>query len=114
MNNLITNYNFIPFAHRGGTDFAPENTFEAFEAAVDIGYKFLETDVHPNADGQLMAFHDQTLDRVTDFSGNIQNLTSKELNAIKVKDKYRIPFLKELLENFSDCFDELLMITNSL
>ena len=104
MNNLITNYNFIPFAHRGGTDFAPENTFEAFEAAVDIGYKFLETDVHPNADGQLMAFHDQTLDRVTDFSGNIQNLTSIELYDIKVKDKYRIPFLEELLENFPDCF----------
>lgn len=104
MNNLITNSNFIPFAHRGGTDFAPENTFEAFNSAVKIGYKFLETDVHPNADGKLMAFHDPTLDRVTNFKGSIQELTSKDLNKVKVDDKFRIPVLEELFESFPDCF----------
>ena len=53
---------FMAFAHRGGTEFAPENTYEAFSAAVETGYKYLETDVHPNADEKLMAFHDPTLD----------------------------------------------------
>lgn len=65
----------IPFAHRGGSDEAPENTLPAFEAAVALGYRYLETDVHLTADGALVAFHDETLDRVTDSRGHIANLS---------------------------------------
>src|SRR2546423_11136368 len=64
----------IPFAHRGGASEAPENTMPAFEYAVGLGYRYVETDVHLTADGVLLAFHDDVLDRVTDRTGVIAEL----------------------------------------
>ena len=64
----------IPFAHRGGAGEWPENTMPAFEGAVRLGYRYVETDVHVTADGVLLAFHDDVLDRVTDHAGVIAKL----------------------------------------
>ena len=104
MNLSKNNDQFMAFAHRGGTEFAPENTYEAFSSAVGIGYKYLETDVHPNADNKLMAFHDSSVDRVTNYKGKICNFTSSELKKIKIKEKFQIPFLEDLIESFSKSF----------
>ena len=104
MNLSKNNDQFMAFAHRGGTEFAPENTYEAFSSAVSIGYKYLETDVHPNADNKLMAFHDSSVDRVTNYKGKICNFTSSELKKIKVEEKFQIPFLEDLIESFSKSF----------
>ena len=67
------------FAHRGGAAHAPENSWTAFEHAVKLGYSYLETDARATSDGRLMAFHDRTLDRVTDGSGPIGARTYEEV-----------------------------------
>ncbi len=71
----------IAFAHRGGAGDHPENTLPAFAAAVALGYRYVETDVHLTADGVVMAFHDAVLDRVTDRAGPIALLTAAEVEA---------------------------------
>ncbi len=71
----------IASAHRGGAGEAPENTLAAFEIAVTLGYRYLETDAHVTRDGVLVAFHDDRLDRVTDRTGAIAELGIIEVEA---------------------------------
>ncbi|UDY36443.1 glycerophosphodiester phosphodiesterase [Dermatobacter hominis] len=93
-----------PFAlaHRGGDEVAPENTARAFAAAVDAGYRYLETDVHVSADGELFAFHDDVLDRVTDRTGAVAAHTAAELREVRIGGTDPIPTLDELLGAFPD------------
>lgn len=66
----------IAIAHRGGTEELPENTLPAFDAAVALGYRHLETDAHVSSDGVVFSFHDRILDRVTDHRGRLSDLTA--------------------------------------
>lgn len=91
----------LAFAHRGGAVDAPENTMAAFTAAVGLGYRYLETDAHLTADGVVVAFHDDALDRVTDTTGFIADRTWDEVAAARVGGE-RIPRLDELLTTFPD------------
>ena len=94
----------IPFAHRGGARHPEleglENTMAAFRHAVALGYRYLETDVHVTRDGVLLAFHDPHLDRVTDLSGAIADLTYAEVQAARVGGRERVPTLEELVDAF--------------
>ena len=92
----------IPFAHRGGTSAAPENTMPAFEHAVSLGYRHLETDVHLSADGVLMAFHDSDLSRTCGVDRSIADMTADELAAVRVDGRASIPTMSELFERFAD------------
>jgi glycerophosphoryl diester phosphodiesterase len=92
----------LAFAHRGGAGDWPENTMPAFEHAVGLGYRYLETDVHVTADGVLLAFHDDHLDRVTDRSGAIAALPWSEVAKARVDGREPIPRLTDLLEAFPD------------
>jgi len=69
----------IAFAHRGGRLRWPENTLLAFRKSAELGYRYFETDLHLSADGVLMVFHDDTLDRTTNGSGPINDYAVAEL-----------------------------------
>ncbi|GAA1523434.1 glycerophosphodiester phosphodiesterase [Actinomadura kijaniata] len=91
----------IPFAHRGGNG-RPENSMAAFQRAVDLGYRYLETDAHATADGKVVAFHDRTLDRVTDRTGAIAALPYSEVARARIDGTEPIPLLEDLLGSFPD------------
>ena len=93
----------IPFAHRGGASEHPENTMAAFESAVAMGYRYLETDVHATADGVVVAFHDHVLDRVTDRTGRIADLPWSAVNRARVggRDDQGVPRLEDVLGTWS-------------
>jgi glycerophosphoryl diester phosphodiesterase len=86
----------LAFAHRGAGG-QPENTMAAFEAAVRLGYRYVETDVQVTADGVLVVFHDDRLDRVTDRSGRVAELAYAEVRRARVAGREPIPTLEELL-----------------
>lgn len=90
------------FAHRGGSDERPENTWAAFEHAVELGYSHLETDVHLSADGQVVAYHDPDLQRATGHPGKIADLTMAQLQAIPSPDGRGIPLMRDLLRRWPE------------
>ncbi|MCO5972309.1 glycerophosphodiester phosphodiesterase [Actinoallomurus soli] len=87
----------IPFAHRGGSPDGRENSMAAFDRAIGLGYRYLETDVRATADGVLVAFHDATLDRVTDRTGPIARLGFAEVAKARIAGREPIPRLEEIL-----------------
>jgi len=94
----------LAFAHRGGA-YHPEiegleNTLAAFRHAAALGYDYLETDVHLTADGVLLAFHDEVLDRVTDRRGAVRELTLAEVRRARIGGREHVPTLVELLDAF--------------
>ncbi len=94
---VLDQFGPLAFAHRGGAGDWPENTMPAFAGAVDLGYRYVETDVHVSADGTLYAFHDDHLDRVTDRVGAIAELSDREVHAARVDGREPIPLLEDLL-----------------
>jgi len=92
----------IAFAHRGGAAAGLENTQLQFRRAVDLGYRYLETDIHATRDGKLVAFHDSTLDRVTDGAGRIADLPWADVRHARVGGQEPVPLFEELLEEFPE------------
>jgi glycerophosphoryl diester phosphodiesterase len=74
----------------------------AFQAAVDIGYRYIETDVHATRDGVLIAFHDPTLERTTDAEGIISELTYADLEKVKVGGSEPIPRFRDILTTWPE------------
>jgi glycerophosphoryl diester phosphodiesterase len=96
----------IAFAHRGGavdeSGIALENTMFAFQQAVDLGFRYLETDAHVTSDGVLVASHDPTLERTTDGRGVIEDHTWDELARLKVGGREAIPRFEDLLTTWPE------------
>ncbi|TVP75861.1 MAG: glycerophosphodiester phosphodiesterase [Gemmatimonadales bacterium] len=103
------------FAHRGGAALAPENTMEAFRGAVHHwGADVLEMDVHLTADGVLVVIHDDTVDRTTNGSGPVADLTLSQLRELDAGHAFldlegtpsfrdrgvRVPTFQEVLDAF--------------
>lgn len=74
----------------------------AFEGAVALGYRYLETDAHVTADGICLAFHDDRLDRVTDQVGVINDLPYRLVRGARVDGREPIPLLEDLVAAFPD------------
>lgn len=96
----------LALAHRGGA-YHPEvegleNTLLAFRHAVDLGYHYLETDVHATRDGVLFAFHDAALDRVTEHRGTLAELSAADVARALIGGREEIPTMAALLEEFPD------------
>ncbi len=91
-------------AHRGASGHAPENTLAAFRRGVELGARFMETDLHLSRDSRLVAIHDETLDRTTNGQGPVHALKLAELRELDAGSWYdprfageRIPTLEEIL-----------------
>ena len=96
-------------AHRGFSEKYPENTMEAFCAAIEIGADEIETDVRVTADGELVLIHDDRVDRTTNGEGKVCEMTLAELKkldaGVKKGEEFagaKIPMLRELFELVKD------------
>lgn len=80
--NLLVSDRFLNIAHRGGRALRPEETLPAFANALTIGADVIEFDLHASADGVIVAIHDETVDRTTDGTGAVKNMTFEQLRAL--------------------------------
>lgn len=96
----------LAFAHRGGALFGDErrleNSLQAFQTAVDLGYRYVETDVHATRDGVLLAMHDATLERTTDAEGVIGEMLYADLAHAKIGGVEAIPRLDEVMTTWPE------------
>jgi glycerophosphoryl diester phosphodiesterase len=83
--------------HRGAKGHVSENTLESIKKALQLGVEGIEIDVHRCASGELVVFHDFTLDRMTDTSGEVSKFTLKQLKKVEVKGHCQIPTLSEVM-----------------
>lgn len=90
------------WAHRGASEYAPENTLEAFELAIEQNADGIELDVQLSKDGELVVIHDETLARVSGVKGEVRQFTLEELQSLNVNrtkpeyKKAKIPTLEEV------------------
>ena len=75
---------FINYAHRGASQYFPENTLSAFYAGIAMGANGIETDIRKTKDNVLVLFHDKNISRVTDGQGSIEDYTYDELMKLLV------------------------------
>lgn len=102
MHQFLEHHSPLAFAHRGGAGVHPENTMPAFAHAVDLGYRYVETDVHVTRDGVLLAFHDDDLSRTCAVDVKISEISFAESRSLKVNGTAEIPTLEELFSTWND------------
>ena len=114
------NNDVLVIAHQGGDGERPSNTMSAFTHAVELGVDVLEMDIHSTSDGVLVVIHDDTVDRTTNGTGNVNDLTFAEIQALdagynwntldgrtpETHESFRgqgvtIPALEEVIQTFS-------------
>ncbi|GGG40209.1 glycerophosphodiester phosphodiesterase [Bizionia arctica] len=88
----------LKIGHRGVKGYVAENTLESIQKALDFGVDGIEIDVHLCASGELVVFHDFTLDRMTNGTGEIGKMSLQELKQLKVNSQYTISTLEGVLD----------------
>lgn len=89
-------------AHRGASYFEPENTLKAVKRALEMGADRVEVDVRLSKDKELVVIHDPTVDRTTDGTGQVEDMTLQELKKLNAGKGERIPTLQEIIEAIKD------------
>jgi glycerophosphoryl diester phosphodiesterase len=105
----------LNIAHRGGRRIRPEHTIMAYDKALEDGADILELDVHETSDGVLVVMHDDTVDRTTDCTGAIKEMTFDDLRqcdagyALEEGEDYPyagmglvVPTMEEVFERYPD------------
>ena len=91
----------LNIGHRGAMGHETENTIASVEKALELNVDMIEIDVFVIKSGELVVFHDEILDRLTDTSGNIEDFTWEELQKVVVKGNHHIPTLAEVIETIN-------------
>jgi glycerophosphoryl diester phosphodiesterase len=92
----------LALAHRGGAGEAAENSPLAFQHAVDLGFRWIETDVRATIDGHAIVFHDATMDRTTDATGELSALPLADVRSARLTDGQAPITLAEALDRWPD------------
>jgi len=100
----VQKYPMVVIAHRGDHTQVPENTIASYQHAIAVGADYVEVDLRTTSDGHLVVMHDETVDRMTNGSGKVKELSYKTIRSLKVADKskpgsasFRVPSFEEVL-----------------
>ena len=88
----------IIIGHRGAMGYIAENTLPSIKKAIDLGANGVEIDIYRCASGELVVFHDKTLEKLTNATGYIEELDIDSIQKIEVLEGYTIPTLNEVLD----------------
>jgi glycerophosphoryl diester phosphodiesterase len=87
-------------AHRGASDYAPENTLASLQKAAELGADWIEFDVMLTEDGEAIVFHDETLDRTTNGSGLVAETTYPQISTLDAGSWFSPAFAEEKVPTF--------------
>ncbi len=103
LKNPSDNY-ILVVSHRGDWRYAPENSVMAVQRCIDLGVDIVEIDVRLTKDGHLVAMHDITVDRTTNGTGKVSDLTLAEIKQLRLKNacgvrgsQFQVPTLEEIM-----------------
>src|SRR5687767_2479124 len=92
-------------AHRGASGYAPENTIAAFDKGVEMKADYIEIDVQRSKDGELVIIHDTKVDRTTDGTGNVKDLTFEQIRSLDAGSWKGEQFKGEKIPTFDEILD---------
>jgi len=92
-------------AHRGAAGYAPENTIAGYDLAVDMKADYIEIDVQRSKDGELVSIHDTTVDRTTDGTGKVGDLSFEQLRSLDAGSWKGEQFTGEQIPTFEEILD---------
>ena len=104
MNNNYQKSYFIGLSHRGNSKKFIENSFEAFNSVVSMGYKYIETDLRMTLDGEVIAFHDSDLKRLFNLDLEVRDLTYDEISKLFKDQKCKLLTLEDALKDFPEIY----------
>jgi glycerophosphoryl diester phosphodiesterase len=89
---------FLKIGHRGACGYEPENTLRSFQKALELRVDMIELDVHRCASGEIVVIHDNRVDRTTNGTGYVAEMSLEELRKLDAGEGEKIPLLGEVFD----------------